>query len=237
MLTSRRISPAYRKPRTCRQHHAALTGGVTYSAPARTPTRRIPGILIAGLLVVIAATIAAVGYQSRAASSSTVASPSDFVRSEHSGALGEADGVVPDGVTVFDDEYPAVAKLDSALLGALRQATTDAGGDGVELYVDSGWRSPKYQEQLLREAISKYGSREAAARWVATPETSAHVSGDAVDIGHSDATTWLSEHGAKYGLCQIYGNETWHLELRPEAVDHGCPPMYADPTRDPRMQQ
>jgi hypothetical protein len=63
------------------------------------------------------------------------------------------------------------------------------------------------------------------------------VSGDAVDIGHSDATTWLSEHGAGYGLCQIYRNEPWHYELRPAAIDRGCPPMYADPTRDPRMQR
>src|SRR5207302_7621938 len=107
----------------------------------------------------------------------------------------------------------------------------------VTFYVDSGWRSPKYQEQLLREAISKYGSEAEAARWVATPDTSAHVAGDAVDIGPSAATTWLSKHGATYGLCQIYRNEPWHYELRPEAVDHGRPRMYADPTHDPRMQQ
>ena len=150
--------------------------------------------------------------------------------------LGEADGAVPDGTTVFDDEVPGVAKLDPALLGALRRAATDAAGDGVGFVVDSGWRSPAYQEQLLREAVSKYGSEAEAARWVATPETSAHVSGDAVDIGPSDAAAWLSAHGAAYGLCQIYGNEPWHYELRPEAVDHGCPPMYADPTHDPRMQ-
>jgi hypothetical protein len=72
---------------------------------------------------------------------------------------------------------------------------------------------------------------------VATAETSPHVSGDAVDIGPSDATEWLSEYGAEYGLCRIYGNEPWHYELRPEAVHNGCPPMYADPTHDPRMQQ
>ena len=159
------------------------------------------------------------------------------LRSEHRGALGEADGAVPDGTTVFDDEVPGVANLDPALLGALRQAATDAADDGVEFFVDSGWRSPEYQEQLLHEAVSKYGSEEEAARWVATPNTSAHVSGDAVDIGPSDAAAWLSEHGAEYGLCQIYGNEPWHYELRPEAIDHGCPPMYADPTHDPRMQQ
>ena len=83
----------------------------------------------------------------------------------------------------------------------------------------------------------KYGSEREAARWVATPSTSAHVSGDAVDIGPVGATAWLAEHGAAYGLCRVYGNEPWHYELRPEAIAHGCPPMYADPTQDPRMQQ
>ena len=63
------------------------------------------------------------------------------------------------------------------------------------------------------------------------------MSGDAVDIGPFDATAWLSERGTEYGLCQIYSNEPWHYELRPEAIDDNCPPMYADPTQDPRMQQ
>jgi zinc D-Ala-D-Ala carboxypeptidase len=216
-----------------------LTGGVTYRQPARTTTRRIRTrrIRVAGLLVVVAAIAAALGYQSLASSSPTVASPTDVLRSEHRGAPGEAGSAVPDGTTVFDDEFPAVANLDPALLGALRQAATDAAGDGVEFVVNSGWRSPEYQEQLLREAVSEYGSEEEAARWVATPETSPHVSGDAIDVGPSDASAWLSEHGAEYGLCQVYGNEPWHYERRPDAIAHGCPPMYADPTQDPRMQQ
>jgi D-alanyl-D-alanine carboxypeptidase len=231
---------------------------VTCRQPARTTTRRIRirRIRVAGLLVVIAAIAAALGSQLLASSPSTATSPTEVPRSEHRGlrsehrgapgapgalgergALGEADGAIPDGTTVFDDEVPGVAKLDSDLLGALRRAAADAAGDGVQFDVDSGWRSPEYQEQLLREAVLKYGSEEEATRWVATPDRSAHVSGDAVDIGPSGAAAWLSERGAEYGLCQIYGNEPWHYELRPEAIDHGCPAMYADPTHDPRMQQ
>ncbi len=214
---------------------------MTYSKRARTTTRRIRirRIRVAGLLVVTVAIAAALGSEllASSSSSSTHASPIDVLRSEHRGALGEADGVVPDGTSIFDDGIPGVANLDPALLGALRQAARDAAGDGVEFFVDSGWRSPEYQEQLLRDAVSEYGSEKEAARWVATPNASAHVSGDAVDIGHPDATAWLSEHGAEYGLCQIYSNEPWHYELRPEAIDHGCPPLYADPTHDPRMQQ
>ena len=198
---------------------------------------------VAGLLVVVAAVAAAVGYRLPASSSSTAAAPVDVLRSEHRGLpgerrgpLGEADGAVPDGATVFADELPGVAKLDPDLLDALRRAATDAANEGIEFLVDSGWRSAAYQDQLLREAVSEHGSEEEAARWVATAETSAHVSGDAVDIGPVAATAWLFERGAAYGLCQIYGNEPWHYELRPEAVRHGCPPVYADPTHDPRMQ-
>lgn len=139
-------------------------------------------------------------------------------------------------MTVFDEEHPGVTNLEPDLLQTLREAATDAADIGIEFYVNSGWRSPEYQNQLLREAVSKYGSEEEAVRWVATADKSAHVSGDAVDIGHADATTWLSEHGAHYGLCQIYRNESWHYELRPEATSRGCPRMYADPTHDPRMQ-
>lgn len=202
------------------------------------------------LLVVLGAIAAALGPEltesspAPASSHPRAAPPIDVRRGEHRDprrghqrALGAADGAVPDGTTVSDDEIPGVAKLESALLGALRQAATGAADVGVRLVVDSGWRSPAYQQRLLDEAVLKYGSYEEAARWVASPGTSAHVTGDAVDIGPSEAAAWLSEHGAGYGLCQIYGNEPWHYELRPEAVDSGCPSMYADPTQDPRMQR
>ena len=53
----------------------------------RIRTRRIR---VAGLLVVVAAIAAALGYQLLASSSSTAASPIDVLRSEQRGALGEA---------------------------------------------------------------------------------------------------------------------------------------------------
>jgi D-alanyl-D-alanine carboxypeptidase len=153
---------------------------VPYSKPARTTTRRIRirRIRVAGLLVVILAIAAVLGYQSLASSSSTAALPVDVLRSaspsrnasrlvspsttssrsEHRRAFGEADGAIPHGTTVFDDEIPGVANLDPALLGPLRQAATDAADDGVVFFVDSGWRSPEYQEHLLHQAVSEYGS-------------------------------------------------------------------------------
>jgi zinc D-Ala-D-Ala carboxypeptidase len=185
--------------------------------PARTAARRIRSTILAALVFVSATLIGVVSGQ--------------LV------TRGEAAGAVRRGLTVFDEESPAVTNLDPDLLRALRQAARDAAEDRVEIVVNSGWRSPEYQERLLRQAVSKYGSEKDAGRWVATPDRSSHVSGDAVDIGPSRATAWLSKHGAEYRLCQIYRNEPWHYELRREAIDDGCPSMYADPRHDPRMHQ
>jgi hypothetical protein len=223
-------------------HRASL------SAPARR-TRTIVLVGVAILCVAIAAFVVRRPPVASAPSSSsadvgqstrTQIAPdeADSVIVVPDGVVDEADGFIPDGmaVSVFDEEIRAVGQLDPDLLGALRRTARDAGADGVWLRVNSGWRSPEYQQQLLLDAVAEHGSQEEAERWVSTPETSAHVSGDAVDIGPSSAAAWLSEHGAAHGLCQIYGNEPWHYELRPDAVDDGCPPMYADPTEDPRMQ-
>jgi D-alanyl-D-alanine carboxypeptidase (penicillin-binding protein 5/6) len=59
---------------------------MAYSKPARTTTRRIPGLLVAGLLVVVAA----LGYRLLASSSSKVASSIGVLRAERRGPLGKA---------------------------------------------------------------------------------------------------------------------------------------------------
>ena len=216
---------------------------MSYSEPPRIAAGRTRSPTRAALVVVSAALLGVLAHQSLGSSSFTAVSPIEFLHGDRVPAVtgiesGQPpqDGALRDGATVFDDENPAVANLDPALLRALRRAATDAADDEIEIVVKSGWRSPEYQEQLLRDAIKEYGSEKEAARWVATAETSAHVSGDAVDVGPFDATAWLSEHGADYGLCQTYKNEPWHFELRPAAIDRGCPRMYTDPTHDPRMR-
>ena len=208
----------------------------TRSAPnvrRRSPTTGL-AVLV---LTVVAVVVALMVHQSVASSGGSAISVLRGVHQAHHGGIGVEDGVVPDGVTVFDDHYPAVTRLAPDLLDALRRAGSDAAAAGVTLYVNSGWRSAQYQQDLLDEAVGKYGSVAAAERWVSTPGTSLHVAGQAVDIGHPDAAAWLTEHGSAYGLCRVYANEPWHFELRPDAPTTGCPAMYVDPTQDPRMQQ
>src|SRR5687768_3514358 len=152
--------------------------------PNPTPGRRARRSILAAL-VLIAALVGIVGCRSLVGSSLPSVSgidegsSADRLLDRPSGdvpgspaldrhhRVDVADGSVPDGVTVFDDDYPAVTNLDPALLFALRRAASDAGREGVELYVNSGWRSTAYQGQLLAEAVAEHGSRAEAARWVA----------------------------------------------------------------------
>lgn len=217
----------------------------TLSPPPR-PARLRRRIVVAGVALA-AVIIGAFAVQQSLAAASAASSPgAQTITGESTGEItgsvvapSEADGVIRDGdqPTVFDTDRVAVGNLDPALLEALQRAATDAASADVVLLVNSGWRSPALQERMLQDAVAAYGSEAEASRWVAGPSTSAHVSGDAVDLGPLPTLDWLAQHGSDYGLCQIYGNESWHYELRPDAVQDGCPDMYADPTEDPRMQR
>jgi serine-type D-Ala-D-Ala carboxypeptidase (penicillin-binding protein 5/6) len=67
---------------------------MTHSKRARTTARRVPGILLAGLLVVIVAIATVLAYQSLASwsssSTSTAATPIHVLRGKHRGAPGDA---------------------------------------------------------------------------------------------------------------------------------------------------
>ena len=147
-----------------------------------------------------------------------------------SGPLSSRDGYVPvdASLSLFSDE-PAVARLDPALLEALRQAASHARADGVTLRVNGGWRSARYQRELLRRAVKTYGSIEVARQYVKPPAESSHVTGEAVDVGPTEADSWLSQYGSEYGLCRIYANEPWHFEL---ATGPGgtCPALISNAT-------
>ena len=81
-------------------------------------------------------------------------------------------------------------------------------------------------------AALAWGGETEAAETVAAGSTSRHLTGDAVDVGPTDADSWMQQHGARYGLCQIYANEMWHYELA-TAPGGTCPPQYADAASRP----
>jgi hypothetical protein len=141
---------------------------------------------------------------------------------EDDGYLAEGEGVSP-----FAEGLPLLERMDPELLEAVRAAAAEAREDGVDVVVTSGWRSERYQRFLLDAAVTVYGSEEEAARWVASAESSSHVSGDAVDIGRTDAADWMGRFGDAHGLCRTYANEMWHFELA-AGPGGACPPPRAD---------
>jgi zinc D-Ala-D-Ala carboxypeptidase len=141
-----------------------------------------------------------------------------------SGPPGAADGVLPDHTSAFDTSLPGVANLDPALRKAVQEAEQAMKAKGIRMQVTTGWRSKKYQQELLDKAIRKYGSKKKALEFVAEPDESHHVTGHAVDIGPTDADDWLIRKGAQFGLCQTLSNEIWHFELV-TTPGGTCPPM------------
>ncbi|XAS72635.1 M15 family metallopeptidase [Micrococcaceae bacterium Sec5.1] len=113
--------------------------------------------------------------------------------------------------------------LKPQLRTAVQRAAEAAKSSGQEqFWLTSGWRSVSYQQELLDAAVSTHGSREEAAKWVSAPEKSKHVTGEAIDIGPTNAADWVNRHSDALGLCQTYANEMWHFEFRPEGTSH-CP--------------
>ena len=197
---------------------------------SKRPPRPVVGALVVGAAAAMALT-ACGSFHSEPKVFRTVL-PGSTSAPGISGLAGAGGHIEPgSSISPFDDRHPAVANLDPGLRDALQRAAEDASAADVHLMVNSGWRSAEYQQSLLDDAVRIYGSRDEARRWVNTPERSTHVTGDAVDIGPTDASSWLSQHGSDYGLCQTYANEMWHFELA-VAPGETCPSQIADPATD-----
>ncbi|MDQ1724181.1 MAG: zinc D-Ala-D-Ala carboxypeptidase [Frankiaceae bacterium] len=182
------------------RHPAAYFADVTDNRTSPGSSRRSRGPLTAPMLLVAISAFGCGATEQGPDGLAHVRSGGDHPVNGHRG-------------TPFNVDRPTIGNLDPDLLDAISAAARDARDDGVGMVITSGWRSRAHQQRLFAEAVSTYGSEQEARRYVATPDTSAHVTGDAVDIGPTDADDWLSQHGSDYGLCQIFANEIWHFEL------------------------
>ncbi len=161
-----------------------------------------------------------------AAQLTTGPAPDDETFSIGAAATDTIGGYLPDGQTLspFDPANPVIAWLEPALLTAIQQAARTAKDDGIDVQITSGWRTKGFQQRLFDDGVRTYGSVEAAQQFVASPDTSRHVAGKAVDVGPVEADNWLIRNGSQFGLCQIFANEIWHFELAADE-DGKCPPL------------
>ncbi|MFB2580847.1 M15 family metallopeptidase [Herbiconiux sp. P15] len=197
--------------------------------PHHTPKSLGSRAALAALVLISTAALGLSACSSAFGETSRPDSTADLASSSETSVASAADGYIADAepVSIFDESLPAIANLDPGLREAVQGAADAAADDGQELVITSGWRSAAYQQVLLDRATADYGSYEEARKWVSTPELSAHVTGEAVDIGPLDAQFWLMEHGAEFGLCQTFANERWHFELATEPGGT-CPMQRSD---------
>lgn len=106
---------------------------------------------------------------------------------QYAGPLAYRDGkpLCPPVAAAFD-------RMDAAATGA-----------GVELVVNSGFRSDAEQAVLF--------NRHPDPKWVAPPGHSRHRYATELDIaGTSGAWVWLADHATEFGFVQRYSWEPWH---------------------------
>ncbi len=133
--------------------------------------------------------------------------------------------LIPTNLTLDGMEI-ALRKEALAQLERMAAAAREA---GINLQVDSGYRSAAYQRDIYERRMGEGQSFERIARHTAPPGYSGHALGTAVDFHPSSsgfqktqAYQWLKQHAKDYGFYETYfkGNafgmtwEPWHWEYR-----------------------
>jgi LAS superfamily LD-carboxypeptidase LdcB len=120
---------------------------------------------------------------------------------------------------------PGTRGLAPSLAQAFTRARAAALAAGLDLRINSGFRTAAVQQRLYDDALAKYGSPATARHWVLPPAESDHVKGLAIDVAPAAGAAWLEKYGLGYGLCRRYLNEWWHFELLAPAAGQRCPAL------------
>lgn len=128
---------------------------------------------------------------------------------------------IPEDSTYNNSELFILAEAYEPLLTMLEQARLD----GIELVVESAYRSIHYQTRIFLRMLEQGRSFEDIIRYVAPPGYSQHMLGTAADFYPSNwefAETkqyrWLQENGRRFGFEETYSQynrfrmpwEAWH---------------------------
>jgi hypothetical protein len=136
----------------------------------------------------------------------------------------------PLGQTELKEGTERPTQLHPQLLARFNSAQAAAKELGIDLSIDSGYRSLEKQNYLYQRAIKTYKSADEAIKWVLPENLSRHPWGLALDVNlnhDKSGASWLEANGATFGLCRVYENEWWHFE--PLTAPGGiCPPLLPD---------
>jgi hypothetical protein len=136
----------------------------------------------------------------------------------------------PLGETEIIEGTKRPEEINPLVLARFLSAHAAAKELGIELSIDSGYRSLEKQNYLYQRAIKTYKSADEAIKWVLPENLSRHPWGLALDVNlnhDKSGASWLEANGATFGLCRVYVNEWWHFE--PLTAPGGiCPPLLPD---------
>lgn len=136
----------------------------------------------------------------------------------------------PLGETEITEGTERPEEINPLVLARFLSAQAAAKELGIDLSIDSGYRSREKQNYLYQRAIKNYKSAEEAIKWVLPENLSRHPWGLALDVNLNhdrSGASWLEANGATFGLCRVYVNEWWHFE--PLTAPGGiCPPLMPD---------
>ena len=105
-------------------------------------------------------------------------------------------------------------KMAPNAASSFKTMAADAAKEGVDLFgINNTYRSVALQSQLFQKALAKYGSEQAARKWVAPPGRSKHNVGLAVDFSSRPAAAWMKGKGTNYGW-HNYAPEWWHYSYK-----------------------
>ncbi len=113
--------------------------------------------------------------------------------------------------TVYDDE---TAEIEKATYGAYLSLKSALEKQGIEIGIDSAYRSVEYQEQIMLDFTEKYGE-EYARNTVAVPGTSEHHTGLAIDIVPKVNGEWKWENEDMMQLPELFSR------IHKELPNHG----------------
>ena len=103
--------------------------------------------------------------------------------------------------------------------------------DGIQLIADSGYRSARYQRQIIRRRLAEGEKPARILSMVAPPGYSQHETGLALDLVPSEASfaktdiyRWLKSHASEFGFFETYPDdpnrshpwEPWHWAYHPD---------------------
>ena len=144
----------------------------------------------------------------------------------------EIDGITyVDGIMIVNKTYSLpkdyAPQLEEHVLTAFKDMQNAASKDGINLYIQSGFRSYQDQEYLYNKYVTERGTK-AADEVSARPGHSEHQSGLTMDVNSTEFSfadtpegKWLAEHCMEYGFIirfpkgkeEITGfdYEPWHI--------------------------